>query len=84
MQAQYQAPYIPSSSFSFSRILKGIYEFFCDVSSAMDNASNLHIERIVDDSGNTSWFAYNPQSGATFCAASETELVTWVEHTFSI
>lgn len=85
MQAPYQASYTTSQIFSIPpRIFKWMYEFFYEVGTAMEDASNLHIERVTDEAGDRSWYAYDPRSSVTFYAASERELTTWVDTHFSI
>ncbi|MBF2079011.1 MAG: hypothetical protein IGR76_10950 [Synechococcales cyanobacterium T60_A2020_003] len=85
MQAQYQAPYTTPQFFSIlTRIFKWISEFFYEVGTAMEDASNLHVERVTDEAGDRSSYAYDPRSSATFYAVSECELTAWVETHFSI
>ncbi|MEL6222808.1 MAG: hypothetical protein AAFR31_09240 [Cyanobacteria bacterium J06627_8] len=43
------------------------------------NTNKLHVEKIVDLSGNVWWYAHDPSTGKTQWAASESEVVKWIE-----
>jgi hypothetical protein len=45
----------------------------------IENVNKLHVEKIVDLSGNTWWYAHDPKTGKTQWAETESEVVKWIE-----
>ncbi|MEM9904918.1 MAG: hypothetical protein AAF921_07840 [Cyanobacteria bacterium P01_D01_bin.44] len=44
--------------------------------------SKVHIEKRVDDQGNTRWYAYNPQAGQAIHTESEADMHSWIKKTY--
>ncbi|MDX2096711.1 MAG: hypothetical protein SFW36_02960 [Leptolyngbyaceae cyanobacterium bins.59] len=49
------------------------------VQEAINSHSELSVDRIQDESGFVLWRAYDPQSGKTLYAESQSEVVKWIE-----
>jgi len=46
---------------------------------AIANGEALHVEKIVEASGEVWWYAHDPRTGKTLWAESEPEVVKWIE-----
>ncbi|MEM9447797.1 MAG: hypothetical protein AAGA75_04610 [Cyanobacteria bacterium P01_E01_bin.6] len=56
-----------------------VKSFWKQMMQSIENANKLHVEKIVDGSGNTWWYAHDPRTGKTQWAESESEVVKWIE-----
>lgn len=59
--------------------LGGLQQFFRQVVTAMQNADKLHVEKIVNESGETWWYAHDPRTDKTLWSDTQSEVVKWIE-----
>ncbi|MGB3491772.1 MAG: hypothetical protein WBA57_03520 [Elainellaceae cyanobacterium] len=57
----------------------GLKKFWQQVVTAIQNADQLTVEKIVDESGETWWYAHDPRTAKTLWADTQTEIVKWIE-----
>lgn len=57
----------------------GLKQFWKQVVAAIQNADQLNVEKIVDESGETWWYAHDPRTNKTLWAESQSEIVKWIE-----
>lgn len=70
-----ESDYIAGSRTKFG----GLQQFWQQIITAMQNADKLHVEQIVDESGEKWWYAHDPRTDKTLWADTQAEVVKWIE-----
>ncbi|HEY9735919.1 MAG TPA: hypothetical protein V6D06_06535 [Trichocoleus sp.] len=59
--------------------LQLIRHFWSDLQANLSNQVQLQVEQVCDQSGHPWWYAFDPRTGKTLYAESESEVICWIE-----
>lgn len=60
-------------------IFSTVRYWWAGVKQGIENSTKLSVEKIVDESGTTWWYAHDPRSGKTLYAETDTDVLQWIE-----
>jgi hypothetical protein len=78
-QRQLQAEWSTSSMPAIARPAQGLQDWWQRLMTAIENSSKLQVEQLQGTGGAMWWYAYDPSSGKTIYAESESDVVKWIE-----
>lgn len=68
-----------SSVSSLPSLGNGLKRFWEGVLQRIERSSQLSVQQVWDEAGNAWWHAYDPRTGKTLYADSESEVIHWIE-----
>ncbi|HEY9763667.1 MAG TPA: CHRD domain-containing protein [Trichocoleus sp.] len=66
----------PSDALTPTQRLKA---FWATLKDSLANQLQLQVEQVSDDAGRLWWYAFDPRSGKTLYAESESDVIQWIE-----
>jgi len=79
LEREYEQMTAIAQTVSFSQRLE---KFWMSFSKTLYDWSRVHIEQTVDNNGQPSWYAYNPESGQSVLTQSEGEMHQWIKKSY--
>ncbi|HEY9879882.1 MAG TPA: hypothetical protein V6D29_15615 [Leptolyngbyaceae cyanobacterium] len=62
-----------------STALQKLKAFWVDLQNSLANQFQLQVEQVCDEAGRLWWYAFDPRSGKTLYAESESDVIQWIE-----
>ena len=78
-QRQLKAQVTFGKAGSLSAFSNRVKRWWSEIINAIENSNKLSVEQVVDETGSVWWYAYDPCTGKTLHAETETEVMQWIE-----
>jgi hypothetical protein len=81
--AALEREYEQLNSFTQPTLVSGwLQRQWVNFAETLSDWTKVHIEQLVDEQGQTYWYAYNPQAGRAICTDSKAEMHQWIKKTY--
>lgn len=68
-----------ATNYGLSTLANQLTQWWTRLTNAIAVHSQLNVQQLQDSSGSLWWFAYDPRTGKTLYAESESDVVKWIE-----